>query len=155
MVEQQSKKIVNPTIGEIEYNDDQIVTFEEGMLGLPSLKSYLLLESPNIAPFLRLQCIDEPTISFLLIDPGHIDPGYHDYVNQRSGIGDYYRADDEQSALFSVVKISDDGEEITANLVAPVVIDLRKQAGFQLVLLDSPYSVRHSLVADQEERKEA
>lgn len=155
MVEQKTKKIVNPAIGEIEYAEDQIIRFEEGMLGLPSLKSYLLMESPNIAPFLRLQCIDEPNISFLLIDPAHVDPGYHQYVSSRQGVGEYYDAEDNQSALFAVVKISNDGEDITANLVAPVTVNLNQKIGFQLVLLESPYSVRHSLTAQQDERKEA
>lgn len=141
------KLIINPVIGEIEFTEDQIIRFEEGMLGLPGLKEYLLLTSDNIAPFLRLQCVEEPKISFLLLDPNHVDPGYKDYVSSRSGIEEYYRINDPENAIFVVMKISEDGEEISANLVAPVVIDNRNKSGQQVVLIDSPYNVRQSLSA--------
>jgi flagellar assembly factor FliW len=145
------KQIINPAIGEIEFSEDQIVRFEEGMLGLPTLKEYLLLESPTIAPFFRLQCIEEPNISFLLLDPVNIDSKFRDSVSQWDKEEEHFQADNPDFSLFVVINISADGEEITANMVAPVIINLSKKRGLQLVLLDSPYSVKHNLVISEEE----
>jgi flagellar assembly factor FliW len=76
-------------------------------------------------------------------------------VADRDKENNYYRSGDPENAMFVVVNISADGEEISANMVAPVVIDTANKRGQQLVLLDSPFSLRHDLVVQEEERKEA
>jgi flagellar assembly factor FliW len=146
-------KIRNPAIGEIEFEENAIITFCEGMLGLPAYKHFLLLKSENIAPFLRLQCVDEPTISFLLIDPAFLDPGYRNYV-AKADSEQLYLQGSEECVLLVVCKVSRGGEDITANMVAPVAINHQKMTGSQFILLDSPYNVRHSL-AEVSERMEA
>lgn len=147
------KKISNPVIGEIEYEENSVITFTEGMLGLPSFKKFLLLESENIKPFYRLQCVDEPGIGFLLIDPVFVDMEYHEFVKSMDKDSTYIDENGEYVILV-VCKAATDGEDITANLVAPVVINYNSNLGYQLVLIDSPYDVRHSL-AQVSTRKEA
>ena len=147
-------KISNPAIGDIEFDEGQIISFPEGMLGMPAYKHYLLLQSDNIAPFLRLQCIDKPDLSFLLIDPAFIEPQYRTYVEKADVNKMYIQPGDDNSVVLVVCKIAKEGKDITANLVAPVVINHTDMQGVQLVLLDSPYDVRHSL-AEVSERTEA
>lgn len=145
-------KISNPAIGDIEFDESQIINFPEGMLGMPTYKHYLLLQSEEIAPFLRLQSVDKPSLSFLLIDPTFIDPAFRAYVEKADQNRQYIQNDD--SAVLVVCKIAKEGSDITANLVAPVVINHTDMMGAQVVLLDSPYDVRHSL-AEVSERTEA
>ena len=66
----------------------------------------------------------------------------------------YIQPGDDNSVVLVVCKIAKEGKDITANLVAPVVINHTDMQGVQLVLLDSPYDVRHSL-AEVSERTEA
>lgn len=146
-------KISSPLIGEIEFEENAIIRFPEGMLGLPLFKRYLLLDAPEIRPFLRLQCIDEPTISFLLIDPLLFDEGYRSYVAERDP-DETYLENNSECMLYAVCKVATDGSDATANLVAPVIVNNVRKVGYQLVLLDSPYDVRHSLL-EASERKEA
>jgi flagellar assembly factor FliW len=146
-------KIFNPAIGEIELDESTILTFQEGMLGLPEYKKYVLIDSPQIKPFLRLQCVEEPQISFLAIDPANIDPGYREYMISRDP-NHYFIDNPDDVVLLVVCKVSEDGSDITGNLQAPVIINHRKMAGCQVVLLDGPYHVRHSLV-QAVKRKEA
>jgi flagellar assembly factor FliW len=147
------EKINSPTVGEIEFEDSSVIRFPEGMLGLPAYKRFLLLESPDLRPLLRLQCVDEPTISFLVIDPTVVDPGFREYVESVDK-GNNVLTEGDGSVLLAVCRIAKDGQDVTANLVAPVVINQKSREGQQFVLLDSPYDVRHSL-AQMSERKEA
>jgi flagellar assembly factor FliW len=147
-------KISNPAIGDIEFEESQIIHFQEGMLGMPTYKHYLLLQSDEIAPFLRLQSVDKPSLSFLLIDPAFIDTGYRAFVEKADVKRMFIQPGDEGSVVLVVCKIAKEGKDITANLVAPVVINHTDMQGAQLVLLDSPYDVRHSL-AEVSERTEA
>lgn len=142
-------KISNPAVGEIEFEESSVIVFKEGMLGLPNFKRYLLLESDNIRPFFRLQSVDEPSISFLLIDPSFADESLKNYVAERDPEQTYLERIDECDLLV-VCNVSDDGSDVTANLVAPVIINNDKRVGYQLVLLDSPYDVRHSLIQASE-----
>lgn len=148
-----SIKIDTPIVGEIEFEESSIVHFKEGMLGMPSFKKFLLLDFENLRPLYRLQCVDEPKLSFLLIDPDFVDPSLKQYVHKRDPEQTFYELNDN-CALFAVCKVNEADGDITANLVAPVVINYNKMEGNQVILLDSPYDVRHSL-SQVSERKEA
>ena len=146
-------KIDTPIVGEIEFEESSVLHFKEGMLGMPNFKRFLLLDFENLRPLYRLQCVDEPTLSFLLIDPDFVDPKLKEYVHKRDPDESVYEINDN-CALFAVCKINESSGEITANLVAPVVINYNKMEGNQVILLDSPFDVRHSLT-QMSERKEA
>lgn len=148
-----TETITNPAIGSIHYDEESILSFREGMLGLPNFKRYLLLEAPDLQPFLRLQCVDEPSISFLLIDPTFVDADYRKTI--ASTIQRECDADDEKTGVMSVVNVSDDGSDISANLAAPVIINQAEMTGVQTILMDSPYSVKHNLMPEEPQRKEA
>jgi flagellar assembly factor FliW len=138
-------KIANPVIGEVEFKDSDVIQFPEGMLGLPDFKRYILVSNPNIKPFMRLQCVDEGRISFLAVDPAIVDPAYFNYVASQDSGRELIKSP-EETVLLVVCNLQPKSNDITANLQAPVVLNYRNMAGVQIVLLDSPYGVRHSLV---------
>lgn len=146
-------KIETPIVGEIEFEESSVVFFKEGMLGIPAYKKFLLLDFENLRPLYRLQCVDEPNLSFLLIDPDFVDSSLKQYVHKRDPNEEVYELNDN-CALFAVCKVNEEDGEISANLVAPVVINYNKMEGNQVILMDSPYDVRHS-ISPVSERKEA
>ena len=137
-------KIQNPSIGEIDYNEANVILFLEGMLGLPDYKRYLLVQQDKFQPFLRLQCVDNPQISFLMIDPAYADPGYRAYVIDQDP--DHVFVDKSGDVVILVVcMVTSDGSDVTANMQAPVIINHKKKTGCQIILLESPYRRKHSL----------
>ena len=50
------------------------------------------------------------------------------------------------ASVLVVVTVSS-GEEITANLAAPVVINMKAMLGMQVILQDNRYPIKHPLVA--------
>ena len=147
-------KISNGHIGEIEVDEGNVITFPEGMLGLPRYKRYVIVQGNGMAPFLRLQCIDEPSISFLTIDPAFADQGYRTYVEAQDR-DNLFIESSEDTVLLVVCTVSKDGSDLTCNLQAPVIINHKAMTGKQVVLLDSPYSIRHSLVKGKQEKRGA
>lgn len=145
-------KITNPALGEIEFDESDVIHFPEGMLGLPSYKYYILITNPSTRPFFRLQCVDESRISFLAVDPAMVDPGYADYVFAQDPEHRLLDAK-EDTVLLVVCTVSSDGSDVTANLQAPVVINHRKMEGSQIILLDSPYKLKHSLIKNTQRRE--
>ena len=147
-------KITNGIIGDIEVEEGSVIEFPEGMLGLPQFKRYIIVRDPNAEPFLRLQCVDEPSIGFLTIDPAFADTGYKDYVLAQDP--DNQILDPAEEIVMLVVCIvSADGSDLTCNLQAPVIINHKTMKGRQIVLIESPYSIHHSLVKGKREKRGA
>jgi flagellar assembly factor FliW len=138
-------KINNTVIGDVEVDDGSVIEFPEGMLGLPQFKRYVIVRNRDTEPFLRLQCVDEPKISFLTIDPTYADADYKDYVVAQDP-AHVLLDQEEEIVLLVVCTISADRTDVTCNLQAPAVINHKAMRGKQIILLDSPYSIRHSLV---------
>lgn len=74
--------LLNTThFGEVEVNPESIITFPQGLTGLPELTRFVLLheersnssESPIV---FWLQSLDEPEMSFNLIDPDVLGVNY-------------------------------------------------------------------------------
>ncbi len=62
--------------GELEIADSDIITMDDGLLGFPEYHRYVLASNPDQAPFLWLQCVDEPDLAFVVVNPYLFFPGY-------------------------------------------------------------------------------
>ena len=106
-------KIHTDNIGELTYEETDIIFFPEGMLGLPEYKRYLLIQKEETKPFLRLQCIDAPQINFLAIDPAFADPGYKAFVVDSDP--DHVFIDQGRDVILLVVcNFASDGSDVSA-----------------------------------------
>ncbi|MDM8534938.1 flagellar assembly protein FliW, partial [Clostridiaceae bacterium HSG29] len=63
-------KLKTPYLGEIEYNLDEIIIFENGLYGFEEKQEFILvnLEDPDF-PFNWLQSIADENLSFILTSP--------------------------------------------------------------------------------------
>lgn len=125
------KKLVKTLhFGEIEVEQKHIFQFNEGMLGFDELHNYVLISEESTAPFKWLISLEEPTIGFPLLSPWHIDLFYEPGLN--------YNIDTQ--VLFVVVTLEDEDGEMSANMKAPVLLDVAKQTGEQIILPSEKYS---------------
>ncbi len=73
---------INTThFGNVEVNPDTIITFPQGLVGLPELTRFILLHedraNPSVSPIVYwLQSLDDEEVSFNLIDPGILGVRY-------------------------------------------------------------------------------
>ena len=74
--------------GSVEYTEEELVTFPEGLFGFSDLKQYLPLGlDDGDGSLLLLQSIENPDIAFFLINPPAILPDYCQMcIRDRSGI---------------------------------------------------------------------
>jgi flagellar assembly factor FliW len=127
------------------YRDEDVILFEEGLIGFPDAKRFVLIESESLSPFRIFQCVDSPRIGFLVLDPRAVVKTY-----ERSIPHEAWRSlkvtdkSDRMSLVISI--IGKDPQESTANLQAPLLINYRKMLGKQLILSSSRYSVTQRLI---------
>lgn len=127
------------------YRDEDVILFEEGLIGFPAAKRFILIENESLSPFRIFQCVDNPRVGFLVIDPRQVVKNY-----ERSIPSDAWRSldvtekEDRLSLVISI--IGKEPQESTANLQAPLLINSRKMLGKQLILTNSRHSVTQALV---------
>ena len=122
-----------------------VVTFPEGIIGFPAAKRFRFESSEEIAPLVRLRCIDGPGVAFLHVDPGLVlpdyRPGFPPEALAAMGI-----VDGQPPLVLTIARISPRIEECTANLMAPLLINPATMRGLQVILESGPWSPRHPLV---------
>jgi flagellar assembly factor FliW len=149
--EKNSPESSSPTLktghfGSIRVAEDQIITVRPGLLGFPHQHRYILIQHAQESPFLWLQSLDEPTLAFVVLDPAHLIPDYQpaplDLLLKQ------VQAQSPQDLKILVILTIPPGrpQDMTANLMGPLVINLKTRQGKQLVLERSPYSHQHRVI---------
>jgi flagellar assembly factor FliW len=108
-----------------------------GLIGLPRLRRFVLERGRDeTAPFHLLASLDGTGICFVLCDADALWADYAAEVRACVGAGD-------ESAVLAIVTARPG--RLTANLLAPLVIDRASGAARQLVLEGLPWGTRHPL----------
>jgi flagellar assembly factor FliW len=129
--------------GDIEFNDDDIVHFPEGLIGFPNSREYVLLCAKPGSPFRWLQSLDEPALAFLCTDPIHYVPDYAPTLSERHARDLGMTVDTARLVLCTAAIPKGKPEDMTLNLAGPIVVNAEVRRGRQIVLEDGAYTIRH------------
>lgn len=123
---------------EVPYDENEVITFAEGLIGMPEMRRAVLVPIEEFRPFCWLASVESEKARFIVIDPHEIFAGYEPFqAEQAAGA---------HMQTFAIVKVSSDWQKTTVNLRAPLVINTETQIGAQLILSDSKYQFAESLV---------
>jgi flagellar assembly factor FliW len=90
--------------------------------------------------------MEEPQLGFVIVDPLLVWPDYDPDIGPEDLQGlDIVRAD--QLAIYCIVRLSPDSEQVSANLKGPICINTGTMRGKQMVLMDDRYRTRHYILA--------
>lgn len=142
-----AKKFTTTRFGEIEVRDEEIILFPEGLLGFNQFHRFVLIKDPSQEPFLWLQAMDDPDLAFVIVDPFLFFPGYDIQVKTHE-LQSIQIEDVTQATVLTIVTIPADPADISANLRGPLVFNMQKNLGKQLVLIDDRYATRHYMLRD-------
>ena len=134
----------SPRFGRVEYTEEQVITFPEGLLGFADLRSFLHLAPEDTSPVEYLLSLDEPRLCFPLINPYIVRNDYVLELGQadREGLALGEKA---SLAIHCVATLCGDAKSSTINLLAPVVINPDARLGRQVVIEGSGYGVSEPL----------
>ncbi|MGD9140495.1 MAG: flagellar assembly protein FliW [bacterium] len=137
--------------GEVAIDDDAVISMPEGMLGFSEITRYVLIQHRDGSPFLWYQAVDEPNLAFVVVDAFTFFPDYEIVMSTDDvEVLDCKKPGD--LAVFLVVVIPDNPEEMTANLRGPLVINVSNKVARQVVLTDDKYSPHHSIMEEMRKR---
>ena len=133
--------------GEVDIDNDAVISMPEGMLGFSEIKRYVLIQHRDGSPFLWYQAVDEPNLAFVVVDAFTFFPDY-EVVMSSEDVEVLNCSQPGDLAVFLVVVIPDNPEEMTANLRGPLVINVENKVARQVVLTDEKYSPHHSIMEE-------
>lgn len=125
-------KINTFQFGELEFDDDRIIIFSEGIFGFEHLKKYLLIY-PKDDLFHWLNSIEEPDIAFPLMGARVIDDAFPQEADHEA---------------FGIVTLNKDPLRVTLNLKAPIFINQDAKTGYQKIIDIDKYPVNYSLFVE-------
>lgn len=140
-------KVKTSRFGEIELEPERLIHFPLGLLGFEHCHRFALIDSDQVAPLRWLQSIDEPGLSFLVVEPHMFFPHYQVALTpeDRQVVE---LAKDADAVLACLVVVPENPKDMTINLMGPLVMNSEKRLGKQAVLHDSGYSPRQRLIPD-------
>lgn len=127
-------KCQSTRFGTFEVKDETLLVFPSGILGFPDWTKYVMLDHDTDAPFKWLQCVEEPQLAFVILDPSFFKPDYEITIPTDALIEIHNKEDDELSIVTILTIPSDDPTAVTANLRGPLVMNHRTRLCKQLVL---------------------
>lgn len=126
-----------------------VLDFPTGIAGFPDHRRFLLVRVEDAGKgdgegeLFLLRSVEDEALRFVVVPPS---PWFPDYTPELpSDAAEELALDDADDALvLLVVNTGPGGEEggATANLMAPVVVNRRTRHAAQVVLGESPYSLR-------------
>lgn len=143
-------KIKTTRFGEIEIEPEKIITMTQGMLGFEQFKRYIILDHHPDTPFKWWQSIDDPGLAFVIVDPLLFKTDYEVTIS-REEAADLNLEDTSKGTTIVVLSIpKGDPAKISANLMAPLIINHEHKLAKQIVLINSSYPTRFYLLPHTE-----
>lgn len=142
-------KLNTTNFGEIEIDKEKIFSFPDGLLGFEEDREFVIInnEDPEI-PFQWLQSLRNPDLAFVIINPFLVYPNYDIRISK--AVRDKLKIEDEKDvAIYSIVVVPEDMEKMTANLLGPIILNIDKKLGKQVILDDDRYSTKHYIFQQQ------
>ena len=137
--------MISEKLGEISYKENEVITFPEGLLGFPEKRRFVLVDHRTDSPFKWLQCVDDPSLCFVVINPIIVKPDYHIEIG-RKDLALLENSDPAAIAIWTLVSLPPDGpEKSSTNLLGPLAINHKTRLGKQLVLDPTRYDLRYPL----------
>ncbi|MBC7384620.1 MAG: flagellar assembly protein FliW [Cryobacterium sp.] len=130
--------------GTLEVAEADLVSIPGGILGFPEYTKFCLIDPNDDVLIIWLQSLEKPDLAIPVLEPKIFK---NDYTVRLSAaeLRELRLDNVNQSAVFSLLTIGDDITQMTANLKAPLVINLREHVAKQVVLQENEYTLKHPM----------
>ena len=128
--------------GQLAVGSEGTIIIPQGILGFPEYTRFCLVDPADDTLILWLQSLDNPQVVFPVLEPKVFRL---DYTAKLSALElrELKLENINQSAVLSILTIPEDVAQMSANLKAPLVVNLKEQLAKQVVLQENEYSVKH------------
>jgi len=119
--------------GVVDIQDNRVIDFPTGLPGFEGLKRFIIMEIEETKPIYWLQSTEDKHISLPLILTFDIFHDYYIDIRDSDLEGLQFESNTDLS-IMNVVVIPEKIEEMTVNLAAPIVINVKRGIAKQIIV---------------------
>jgi flagellar assembly factor FliW len=138
--------------GEIEVKSEDVLIFEHGIPGFGEERRFVLLPLPENEWFHIMQSVQTPELGFVVTDPFVFFKEY-DFELDQASVELLAHPSEKEVQVLNILTIRETLHESTANLQAPIIINLANRKGKQVILTNSDYQTKHLIFAQPAGKK--
>jgi flagellar assembly factor FliW len=141
---QETTVVKTSRFGDFEIPQSSIMTLTGGLIGFPNFTRFVLLDYNP--PFSWLHSVENAELAFVVVNAAEFGENY--LFPLPIGDRDMDLSEKDEVAVLNLVSVRPDPRQTTANLKAPIIVNLSNMKGKQIVLDDPTLSVRFQLLAE-------
>ena len=147
------RKIYTSRFGEIEVDETKIVHFKDGIPAFEDEHEFVILPYEEESPYYFMQSLKSPDLAFLLTIPFLFFKDYSFELDDAT-IEELGIENQDDVFYYSMITIPNGSiRYMTANLVAPIVLNSENMRAKQVVLANSNYTTKHRLFPDSAKKE--
>lgn len=142
-------------------HSENIFHFPEGLPAFETVREFVFLMKPDTQPFMFMHSIQPPDLVFVCIDPFLVCPDYQPRISD-ADTSFLHLKQPEDVLVLAIVTVRKDVRETTANLQAPIIINMQTSLGKQIICEGQHYEMRYKIwealdriTSDSKSKKEA
>jgi flagellar assembly factor FliW len=124
--------------------DPTVITFTQPIPGFPELRRFVLVQPDDDSVISELQSLERPAVRFVVAPPDVFFSDYSIEIDDQQ-CADLGLTDAVDVLILVMLTVGKDARSSTANLLAPVVVNVRTRAAAQLILTGTDWPVRAPL----------
>lgn len=146
-------KVYTSRFGEIEVDEKKIVHFKNGIPAFENEHEFIILPYEDESPYYFMQSVQTPELAFLLTIPFLFFQDYTFEIDEVT-VKELNISAQDNVLYYSMVTIPNGSiRYMTANLLAPIVINAENMQAKQVVLEKSNYTTKHRLFPESAKKE--
>ena len=139
----------------MEFTEDSVIRVPNGLPGFEQEREFVLIDQPLNRPLVFVQSLATPDLCFIALPVLSVEPCYRLAISADDLDALGFDPSAQPSigrdvACLIIVALGTD-RLMTANLLAPVVINLNTRVAVQAIQTGTSYSHRHPLLVEESE----
>jgi len=138
-------ELVTKYHGTRTYSDEDVIVFKKGLPGFKELKNFIIFPLESNEVFSILHSIEATEVGLIMVSPFTVLSDYEfkipdNYINELEIVKP------EEVLVLTTVTLNSNIENMTTNLKAPIIINIKEKLGEQLILDNDKYNIKEPLI---------
>src|SRR5262245_23254836 len=139
--------------GFLNHKPNSVYEFPDGIPGFEDEKQFVFIDQPSTKPLVFMQSVAHSEVCFLGLPIRTIEPNYRLHVSTEDLLSLSLPPDRQpeigaEVLCLALISVSE-GQPPTANLLAPIIVNLAGRRGVQAIQVDTDYSHQHTFGTEE------
>jgi flagellar assembly factor FliW len=136
--------VITKFFGEVQIDESEVITFKEPIIGFEDDNEFILIDIVELDSLKCLQSVTRKELCFIVSVPWAY---FHDYAfditDETSELLELETEEDVD--IYNILTMKDSIETSTINLLAPIIMNHKKNLASQIVINDGKYTSAHPI----------